>query len=88
MLQHKGNALNTLRIFAQNAKHLQIAVWGSHESVHGGKRVRAMGAHREGPGACIGGLEADGCGRSGMGSHGGRVGLGWAVGSQKWATGA
>ena len=29
---------------------------GSHEGAHGRERVRAVGAHGEGPGACIGGL--------------------------------
>ena len=44
-------------------------------NVRGGERVRAMGACGEGPGACIGGLGAAGCGRSGTGSRGGGVGL-------------
>ena len=30
--------------------------WVCHEGVQGGERVRAVGAHGEGPGACIGGL--------------------------------
>ena len=84
MLQHKGNTLNALRIFAQNAEHLQIAAVGSHEGVHGGERVRAMGAHGEGPGACIGGLGVAGCGRSGAGLRGGGMGLAgrpWGAGS-------
>ena len=29
-------------------------VVGSHEDVHGGERVRTVGARGEGPGACIG----------------------------------
>ena len=53
-------------------------------NVHGGERVRAVGAHGEGPGACIGGLGAAGCGRSSTGLRGGGVRLAgrpWGAGS-------
>ena len=53
-------------------------------NVHGGERVRAMGAHGEGPGACIGGLGVARCGRSGAGLRGGGMGLAgrpWGAGS-------
>ena len=61
----------------------KLFVWLPY-NVHGGERVRAVGARWEGPGACIGGLGVAGCGRSSAGSRGGSVGLAgrpWGAGS-------
>ena len=44
--------------------------------------VRAMGAHGEGPRACIGGLEGDGCSRSTIWGH---VEVSHMLGGTQWA---